>query len=162
MKPKGVTLPVILLLVTLVIANCTAVENLPSDISQKATDIASTVEAGVDTVQTILTPPAQTTPPAQALTQLAVPPEATPESLMIVCVPPLDMTELLTELTLADGRKLVVTNGWLSLFNADGTIQTTLLVPAERDTPLADLGVSIETFRCEPVNLVYYNPDTVK
>jgi hypothetical protein len=139
------------ILAALIVANCQAAQNLPSDISTNATSIASTVEAGVDTVQTILTPPSAETPTPQPTFDLTT-----------VCIPPLDMTTQLTELTLADGRKLVVTNGWMTLFNTDGTPATILLVPAERDKPLLDLDVSIETFRCESTNVVHYNPDTVK
>lgn len=139
-------------LATFITVNCSGITNLPSDIPEQATAIAGTVEAGVVSVQTILTPPAVIT--------------ATPEGvidLTNVCIPPLDMTNhQLTELTLTDGRRLVVTNGWLSLFKADGTIQTTLQVPLERDTPLVELDVVIETFRCEKTNVVYYRPDSAQ
>lgn len=138
----------ILPLVLFIITNCTGIQNLPSELPEQATAIASTVEAGVESVQNILTPPAAIT--------------ATPEGvidLTNVCIPPLDMTTRLTELTLEDGRKLVVTNGWLTVFKADGTMETTLLVPAERDTPLVDLNISVETFRCEDTNVVYYRQE---
>lgn len=150
-RPVYITLFLLgLWLLSLVLSACASLEQAPA----QATAIAETVVAGASTVQaageTILTPIVPMTPTPEGVFNLTN-----------VCIPPLNMKEL-TEVTLTDGRRVTAVNGFITVYKANGTMESAQQAPAEVDTPFADLDVVIETFRCETTNIVYYNPDSVK
>jgi len=159
---KRITLSIVLLLAMLIVANCTAVENLPSDVSAQATSIAETVVAGASTVQsageTILTAPVAVTPPAQAMTQLAVPPEATyPPSITTICVPPIGW-EKLEDLSLPNNLRMTASRDWVMLTDNDYKMKGAVQATETKSVPFAEQGVNIEVVLA--CGSVYFDPDT--
>lgn len=150
-RPFTIIILGLLLTGLFIFSACGSLENAPAQATTVAETVvagASTIQAAGNTIKTILTP-IDTPSPAPTI------------DLKTVCVQPLEMTSVLTELTVPNGKKLTAANGWISLFGTDGTMLASKQVPEGRGSMYLNYDVSILTYRCKDGDTVYYDPTSI-